>query len=100
LKLKMLEDRILVRRIEAPTQSRGGIIIPDQYQEKATEAEALVVGPGFWLENGTHREMGVAVGDRVLLGKYAGSEIAIDGEALVIIRESDVLGVIVVKGKG
>lgn len=99
MKIKVLEDRILVRRIERATQSAGGIIIPDQYQEKATEAEALVVGPGFWLENGTHREMGVAVGDRVLLGKYAGTEITVDGEPLVIIRESDVLGVILVKEK-
>lgn len=97
--IRVLEDRIIVRRIEAKEKSAGGIIIPDMYQQKGTEAEVLAVGPGFWLENGTHREMGVSVGDRVLLGKYAGTEITVNEEALVIIRESDVLGVLELKQK-
>lgn len=99
MNIRVLEDRIIVRRIEAKEKSSGGIIIPDMYQQKGTEAEVLAVGPGFWLENGTHREMGVVVGDRVLLGKYAGTEITVNDEQLVIIRESDVLGVLEVKSK-
>lgn len=98
MNIKVLEDRIIVRRIEAKEVSAGGIIIPELYQQKGTEAEVLAVGPGFWLENGTHREMGVKVGDRVLLGKYAGTEITVEDQSLVIIRESDVLGIIDVAG--
>lgn len=94
MNIRVLEDRIIVRRIEARQQSAGGIIIPERYQERATEAQVLAVGPGCPLDNGQVQEMRVSVGDRVLLGKYAGTEITVGDEALVIIRESDVLGIL------
>jgi chaperonin GroES len=92
--LKPLHDRVVVRRIEADTTSRGGIIIPDKAAEKPNQGEVLAVGPGATLDNGEIRPLAVAVGDRVLFGKYSPSELTVDGEELLILRESDILAIV------
>src|ERR1700724_2495720 len=89
-----LQDRILVRRIEAEEKTPGGIIIPDTAKEKPVEGEVLAVGPGARDETGTLRPLDVKVGDRVLFGKWAGTEVLINGEDRLILKESDILGVI------
>jgi chaperonin GroES len=93
-KIKPLHDRIIVKRIEEQEQIRGGIYIPDTAKEKPQEGEVIAAGPGKVLENGTKLEMGVKAGDRVLFGKYSGTEIKLDGEEYLILREDDVLGII------
>ena len=90
----LLQDRIIVRRVKEEEKSKGGIIIPDSAKEKPTEGEVLAVGNGKILENGTVRKLELKVGDRVLFGKYNGTEIKIDSEDRLIIREDDVLGVL------
>ncbi len=92
--IRPLYDRILVKRIEEKQQMQGGLHIPDSAKEKPQEAEVIAVGKGKRLENGTVTPLDVKVGDRVLLGKYAGSEIKLDGQELLIIREDEVLGVV------
>jgi chaperonin GroES len=92
--LKPLHDRVVVRRIEADTTSRGGIIIPDKAAEKPNQGEVIAVGPGATLDNGDVRPPVVAVGDRVLFGKYTPTELTVDGEELLILRESDLLAII------
>ncbi len=89
-----LHDRILVRRIESDDKTSGGIIIPDTAKEKPQEGEVLAVGPGARNDQGAVAALDVSVGDRVLFGKWSGSEVRIDGEDLLIMKESDVLGVI------
>ena len=89
-----LHDRILVKRIEAEEKTPGGIIIPDTAKEKPIEGEVLAVGPGARDEAGIVRPLNVQVGDRVLFGKWSGTEVLIDGEDRVIMKESDVFGVI------
>jgi chaperonin GroES len=89
-----LHDRVLVRRIEADERSLGGIIIPDTAKEKPQQGEVVAVGPGARDEAGKLVELDVKVGDRILFGKWSGTEIKIDGEDLLIMKESDVLGVI------
>jgi chaperonin GroES len=89
-----LHDRILVRRIEAEEKSAGGIIIPDTAKEKPQEGEVLAVGPGARDENGKLRPLDLKVGDRILFGKWSGTEIKLNGEDLLIMKESDVMGVI------
>jgi chaperonin GroES len=89
-----LHDNVLVKRLEAAEEQRGGIIIPDTAKEKPQEGKVLAVGPGKVLEDGSRRQVPVAVGNTVLFGKYAGTEITIDGEELLVMRESDLLGVI------
>ena len=89
-----LQDRILVRRIEAEEKTPGGIIIPDTAKEKPVEGEVLAVAPGTRDETGTLRPLDVKVGDRVLFGKWAGTEVLINGEDRLILKESDILGVI------
>mgnify|MGYP001484312709 CR=1 FL=1 len=89
-----LHDRIVVRRIEAEEKTAGGIIIPDTAKEKPSEGEVLAVGPGARDENGKLVELDVKVGDRILFGKWSGTEIKLDGEDLLIMKESDVMGVI------
>ncbi|WP_421914287.1 co-chaperone GroES [Mesorhizobium sp.] len=89
-----LHDRILVRRIEAEEKTAGGIIIPDTAKEKPQEGEVLAVGPGARDESGKLTELDVRVGDRVLFGKWSGTEIRLDGQDLLIMKESDVMGVI------
>jgi chaperonin GroES len=89
-----LHDRVLVKRIEAEERTPGGIIIPDTVKEKPVEGEVLAVGTGTRDEAGRVRPLDVKVGDRVLFGKWSGTEVLIDGEERVIMKESDILGVI------
>lgn len=89
-----LHDRILVRRIEADEKTAGGIIIPDTAKEKPSEGEVIAVGPGARDDAGKIIELDVKVGDRILFGKWSGTEIRLDGEDLLIMKESDVMGVI------
>lgn len=93
-KIRPLQDRLIIRRVKEEEKSKGGILIPDTAKEKPTEGEVLAVGNGKILENGTVRTLDVRVGDRVLFGKYDGSEVKVDGEVCLIIREGDVLGVL------
>src|SRR5205085_578549 len=90
-----LHDRVVVRRIEAEEKTSGGIIIPDTAKEKPQEGEVVAVGPGARDDSGTLVELSVEVGDRILFGKWSGTEVRIDGEDLLIMKESDILGVIV-----
>lgn len=94
MKLKPLHDRVLIRRVDEESRSAGGIVIPDNAKEKPQRGEVLAVGPGEPLETGQVRALAVKVGDSVLFGKYAGSEVKLDGEELVVLRESDILAVI------
>lgn len=89
-----LHDRILVRRIEAEEKTAGGIIIPDTAKEKPSEGEVIAVGPGARDDAGKIIELDVKVGDRILFGKWSGTEIRLDGEDVLIMKESDVMGVI------
>ncbi|HEV7746715.1 MAG TPA: co-chaperone GroES [Pyrinomonadaceae bacterium] len=89
-----LHDRVIVRRIEEGEQIRGGIIIPDSAKEKPQEGEVVAAGDGKYKEDGTRQPLDVKTGDRVLFGKYGGSEIKIDGEELLIMREDEILGII------
>jgi chaperonin GroES len=89
-----LHDRVLVRRIEQDDKTAGGIIIPDTAKEKPQEGEVIAVGPGSRDENGQVLPLDVKVGDRVLFGKWSGTEVKIDGEDRLIMKESDILGVI------
>jgi chaperonin GroES len=92
--IRPLHDRVLVKRIEQEEQVRGGIIIPDTAKEKPQEAEVVAVGPGKLNEEGKRAPMDVKEGDRVLMGKYSGSEIKIDGNDYVILREEEILAVV------
>jgi len=92
--IRPLQDRVIVRRIEEGEQVRGGIIIPDSAKEKPQEGEVVAAGEGKYKEDGTRQPLDVKPGDRVLFGKYSGSEIKIDGEELLIMREDEILGVI------
>jgi chaperonin GroES len=93
-KFRPLHDRVLVRRVKEEEKTKGGIIIPDTAQEKPQEGEVIAVGPGARDESGKVVELDVKVGDRILFGKWSGTEVKIDGEDLIIMKESDVLGVI------
>jgi chaperonin GroES len=97
--IRPLYDRIVVKRIEDKKQMQGGLHIPDSAKEKPQEAEVLAVGKGKRLEDGTIVPLDVKVGDRVLLGKYAGSEIKLDGQDALIIREDEVLGILTAPAK-
>lgn len=92
--IRPLHDRVIVRRIEEGEQVRGGIIIPDTAKEKPQEGEVVAAGEGKYKEDGTRQALDVKTGDRVLFGKYSGSEIKIDGEELLIMREDEILGII------
>ena len=94
MSFRPLGDRVLVRRIEEEAKTKGGIIIPDTAKEKPQEGEILAVGPGSRDEAGKRVEPDVKVGDRILFGKWSGTEVKIDGEDLIIMKESDVLGVV------
>ncbi len=89
-----LHDRVIVRRIEEGEQIRGGIIIPDSAKEKPQEGEVVAAGAGKYKDDGTRQSLDVKTGDRVLFGKYSGSEIKLDGEELLIMREDEILGII------
>jgi chaperonin GroES len=92
-----LHDRVLVRRIEENEKTAGGIIIPDTAKEKPQEGEIIAVGPGARSEDGKVTPLDVKVNDRVLFGKYSGTEVRIDGEDLLIMSESDILGIVEIK---
>src|SRR4051794_34905445 len=92
--IRPLHDRVIVRRIEEGEQVRGGIIIPDSAKEKPQEGEVIAAGEGKYREDGTRQALNVKTGDRVLFGKYSSSEIVIDGEALLIMREDEILGIV------
>jgi chaperonin GroES len=94
MRIRPLQDRIVVSRIADQEKTKGGIIIPDTAKEKPIEGKVLAVGNGRILEDGTVRKLDIKVGDRVLFGKYGGTEVTIDGEELLILREDDVLGVV------
>ncbi|MGA1844903.1 MAG: co-chaperone GroES [bacterium] len=94
MKIKPLQDRILVKRIEPGEQVRGGIIIPDTAKEKPMEGEVIAVGGGKVMEDGKKQPMDLKKGDRILFGKYAGTEVKIEDEEYLIMREDDVLGII------
>jgi chaperonin GroES len=89
-----LGDRVLVRRVDEESKTKGGIIIPDTAKEKPQEGEVLAVGPGARDESGKRVELDLKPGDRILFGKWSGTEVKIDGEDLIIMKESDVLGVV------
>src|SRR4026207_2249424 len=94
-----LHDRVIVRRIEEGEQVRGGIIIPDSAKEKPQEGEVIAAGEGKYKEDGTRQPLDVKTGDRVLFGKYTSSEIKLDGQELLIMREDEILGIITRAGR-
>ena len=94
MKFRPLHDRVLLRRIEQEQKTAGGIIIPDTAKEKPQEGEVIAVGPGARDENGKLIALDVKAGDRVLFGKWSGTEVKIDGEDLLIMKESDIMGII------
>ncbi len=94
MNFRPLHDRVLVRRVEAEEKTAGGIIIPDTAKEKPQEGEVIAVGPGARDESGKVVELDVKAGDRILFGKWSGTEVRLDGEDLLIMKESDILGII------
>ncbi len=94
MKIRPLHDRVIVKRWEEEKTSPGGIVIPDSAAEKPVKGEVVAVGNGKLLESGEVRALDLKVGDKILFGKYSGTEVKIDGEELVIMRESDIMGVI------
>jgi chaperonin GroES len=95
MKFRPLHDRVVIRRVDPESRTTGGIIIPDTVREKPIEGEIVAVGPGARNENGTVVPLDVKAGDRVLFGKWSGSEIKLDGKDLLIMNESDIMGVVV-----
>ncbi len=91
MKIRPLQDRIIVKRVEEEEKTKGGIIIPDSAKEKPLEGKVIAVGNGKILEDGKVRPLDIKVNDRILFGKYAGTEIKVDGEEIKILRESDIL---------
>ena len=94
MKLRPLQDRVLVRRVEPEAKTAGGIFIPDTAQEKPTEGEVVAVGPGMRDEEGEVQPLEVKSGDRVLFGKWSGTEVKLGGEDLMIMKETDIMGVL------
>ena len=94
MNIRPLQDRVLVKRVEGENISKGGIIIPDSAKEKPMEAKVVAVGNGKVLDNGETRSLAVSTGDLVLFSKYAGTEVKIDGEEHLILREDDIIGII------
>ena len=94
MKVRPLHDRLLVRRVEEKEQVKGGIIIPDSAREKPQEGEVVAVGNGKVLDDGSKQALDVKVGDKILFGKYSGTDIEIDGEEMLILREDEVLAVL------
>jgi len=92
--IRPLHDRVLVRRLEDETTSPGGIVIPDSAKEKPAQGKIIAAGNGKILENGDVRALDVKVGDTILFGKYAGTEVKVDGEELLVMREDDIVGVV------
>ena len=98
MKFRPLHDRVVVKRIDAEERSAGGIIIPDTAKEKPMEGEVIAVGDGARTEDGKIQPMAVKAGDRILFGKWSGTEVKMDGEELLIMKESDIMGIIVDAG--
>ena len=94
MKFRPLHDRVVVKRVEEDTKTAGGIIIPDTAKEKPQQGEVIAVGPGARDERGMVIALEVKIGDRILFGKWSGSEVKIDGEELLIMKESDILGIL------
>ena len=94
MKIRPLQDRVIVRRVKEEEKTKGGIIIPDSAKEKPVEGKVVAVGNGKILEDGKVRKLEVKKGDRVLFGKYSGQEVKVDGEELVILREDDIVGIV------
>ena len=94
MKFRPLHDRVLVRRVEADAKTAGGIIIPDSAQEKPSEGKVIAVGNGLKDDNGKATPLDVKKGDKILFGKWSGTEVTVDGEELIIMKESDILGII------
>ncbi|HHI89217.1 MAG TPA: co-chaperone GroES [Hellea balneolensis] len=94
MKFRPLHDRVLVKRVEEETKTAGGIIIPDTAKEKPSEGKVIAVGPGVRDDNGNYIKPDVKKGDRVLFGKWGGTEVTIDGDELLIMKESDIMGVL------
>ncbi|HET7064875.1 MAG TPA: co-chaperone GroES [Rhodanobacteraceae bacterium] len=94
MKLRPLHDRVIIKRLEAETKSAGGIVIPDTATEKPIKGEVVAVGAGKILENGNVRALAVKAGDKVLFGKYSGTEVKVDGEELLVMREEDLVAII------
>ena len=95
MKFRPLHDRVVIRRVESEEKTTGGIIIPDTAQEKPMEGEVVAAGPGARGDDGNIRPLDVKAGDRVLFGKWSGTEVKLDGEELLIMKESDIMGVLV-----
>jgi len=93
MKLRPLHDRVIVKRLEEEKKSAGGIVIPDSAAEKPTKAEVIAVGPGKRTDDGKVHAVDVKVGDQILIGKYSGTEIRVDGQDLVVVREDDIMAV-------
>ena len=94
MKLRPLHDRVIIKRLEAETKSAGGIVIPDSATEKPIRGEVVAVGTGKILEDGKVRPVGVKAGEKVLFGKYSGTEVKVEGEELLVMREEDLMAVI------
>ncbi len=94
MKLRPLHDRVIIKRLEAETKSAGGIVIPDTATEKPIKGEVVAVGTGKILEDGKVRPLAVKAGDKVLFGKYSGTEVKVDGEELLVMREDDLVAVL------
>ena len=94
MKLRPLHDRVIVKRLEEERKTSGGIVLPDTAAEKPTKAEVIAVGPGKRTDDGKVHPVDVKVGDHVLIGKYSGTEVKVDGQDLVVIREDDVMAVV------
>ncbi|MGZ8929137.1 co-chaperone GroES [Methylobacter sp.] len=94
MKIRPLHDRVIVKRVEEETTTPGGIVLPGSAAEKPSQGVILAVGNGKQLDNGTVRALDVKVGDKVLFGKYAGNEVKVDGDELIVMREEDIMGVL------
>jgi len=94
MKLRPLQDRVIVKQSEAEEKTKSGILLPDAAKEKPTKGKVIAVGPGKLDDNGKAMEIGLRVGDTVYYGKYSGTDVEVDGQKLVILRESDILGVL------
>lgn len=94
MKIRPLHDRVIIKRVEEETKTAGGIVLPGSAAEKPSQGEVLAVGSGKVLDNGQVRALEVKVGDKVLFGKYSGSEVKIDGEEVVVMREEDIMAVL------
>ncbi len=94
MKIRPLHDRVVVKRVEEETKTAGGIVLPGSAAEKPSEGEVIAVGEGKALDNGQVRPMAVKVGDKVLFGKYSGTEVKVDGEQYIVMREDDIMGIL------